>query len=56
MPATAVLVTPEDMFTTLPPSASAPAAACIIRNGARALTAMSRSMSDSAVCATAPSG
>ena len=51
MPASAVAVTPEDMFTTRPPSASLSAAACIIRNGARASTATSRSKSSTRVCA-----
>ena len=54
MPATAVLVTPEEMFTTRPPSASAPDAARIIRNGARASTATRRSKSSTEVCATDP--
>ncbi len=54
MPASAVLVTPEEMFTTRPPSASVPATACIMRNGARASTATSRSKSSTEVCATGP--
>jgi len=54
MPGTAVLVTPDEMFTTRPPSASVSATACIIRNGPRASTATTRSNSASDVCATAP--
>jgi DNA-binding transcriptional LysR family regulator len=54
LPGSAVLVTAEDTFTTLPPSASRVAAACITRNGPRAFTATSRSKSASDVSASGP--